>query len=101
MENLWDVESLYEFQYFNCPICVYKHVSKQDFVYHTYNSHPESIEYFKKINDGSLNDILSPWEYTVSKNLQKSEIQRGLRSSDRPESLKSGFCDHKSIRQMG
>ena len=66
IENPWDVESLYEFQYFNCPICFFKHVSKQDFVHHAYNTHPESIEYFKNISDGSLNDILSPWEYIVS-----------------------------------
>ena len=62
----WDVDSLYEYQYFQCPACTFNHNSKQDFVCHTYNTHPESIEYFKNISDGSLNDILSPWEYIVS-----------------------------------
>ena len=57
----WDVESLNEFRYFNCPICSYKHKSKQDFVYHTSDAHPECVEYFKMMSDESLCDILCPW----------------------------------------
>ena len=60
-ESPWDVESLNEFQYFNCPICSYKHKSKQDFVYHTFDTHPESVEYFKMMSDDSVCDILCPW----------------------------------------
>ena len=69
-ESLWDVESLYEFQYFHCPACSYNYNSKQDFVCHTYDTHPESIDYFRKISDGSLSDILPPWGF----NDEKSEI---------------------------
>ena len=54
----WDVESLYEFQYFNCPTCPYKHHSAQDFVDHAFNSHPESKNY-----PDSFSDILPPWKY--------------------------------------
>ena len=68
--SLWDVESLYEFQYFHCPACSYNHNSKQDFVCHTFDAHPESIDYFRKISDGSLSDILPPWGF----NDEKSEI---------------------------
>ena len=61
--SLWDVESLYEFQYFHCPACSYNYNSKQDFVCHTYDTHPESIDYLRKISDGSLSDILPPWGF--------------------------------------
>ena len=59
-ENPWHVESLYEYQYFNCPSCSFKNPSKQDFVDHTFDIHPESVENFKKISDGSLSDITIP-----------------------------------------
>ena len=62
LENpMWDVKSLYEFQYFNCPSCSYKSDYKQDFVNHTFNTHPESVDFFRKISDGSLDDIITPW----------------------------------------
>ena len=61
-ENLWNVESIYEFHYFNCPSCSYKNVLKQNFVNHSFTNHPESVNYLKKISDGSLNDITSPWK---------------------------------------
>ena len=48
IESSWNVDSLYEFQYFNCPKCAFKHISKQEFVHHTFNFHPESVEYFKR-----------------------------------------------------
>ena len=58
--NPWDVSSIYEFQYFKCPSCLY-FASKQDFVSHAFNSHPESTYYFKKISDKSLSDVILPW----------------------------------------
>ena len=62
LENpMWDVKSLYEFQYYNCPSCSYKSDYKQDFVNHTFNTHPESVDFFRKISDGSLDDIITPW----------------------------------------
>ena len=61
-ENPWEVESIYEFYYFNCPTCSYKHCSKQDFVNHVIEIHPESVESLKKICDGSLSNVTIPWE---------------------------------------
>ena len=61
-ESLWNVESIYEFHYFNCPSCSYKNVLKQNFVNHSFTNHPESVNYLKKISVGSLNDITSPWK---------------------------------------
>ena len=62
MENPWNIQSIYEFQFFNCPSCIFKNHSKQEFFSHAYQFHPESIEYFKNINDESLNDIVFPSE---------------------------------------
>ena len=62
IENPWEVESIYEFYFFNCPTCSYKHCSKQDFVNHVFDFHPESVDYLKNISDGSLTDIATPWQ---------------------------------------
>ena len=62
LENPWDVESLYDLQYFNCPSCAYKNGSKQDFVCHAFDTHPDSVDYLRNIIDGSLGDILCPWD---------------------------------------
>ena len=62
-ENPWNVQSLYDLQYFNCPspFCIYKNNSKQKFINHVYNAHPEKIYYLKNIKDGSMDDITCPW----------------------------------------
>ena len=38
--NPWAVSSLYQFQYFCCPSCIFRVDSKQDFVDHTTTIHP-------------------------------------------------------------
>ena len=60
-ENPWNIESLYDLQYFNCPACDFKNGSKQTFVCHAFSDHPESVEFLKNISDQSLNNILCPW----------------------------------------
>ena len=62
LENPWNIESLYDLQYFNCPSCSYKNSSKQDFVCHAFDTHPDSVDYLRNIVDGSLSDILCPWD---------------------------------------
>ena len=62
LENPWNIESLYDLQYFNCPSCSYKNSSKQDFVCHSFDTHPDSVDYLRNIVDGSLSDILCPWD---------------------------------------
>ena len=59
-ENPWNINSIYEFQYFNCPCCSYKDQSKQEFVNHAIQSHQECIEYLAKITDGSLDGFVWP-----------------------------------------
>ena len=62
MRNIWDFQSIYELQFFNCPACDYKDESKQEFVDHMCKIHPESINHLiLNIQDGSLDDILCPW----------------------------------------
>ena len=60
-ESPWDVNSLYEFQYFICPSCSNQFSLKQDFVNHTFHTHPESTEYLRKISDESIYDVVPPW----------------------------------------
>merc|ERR1719433_2429559 len=60
-ESPWDVNSLYEFQYFNCPSCAYKDNSRQEFLNHAYKFHPDSTEYLRKISDESVYDVVPPW----------------------------------------
>ena len=61
-ENPWSIQSIYELQYFNCPSCAFKRQSKQEFINHAYEVHPESIEYLNEIKDGSLSGTICPWD---------------------------------------
>ena len=36
MRNPWNVCSIYDLQYFNCPSCVFRISSKQEFINHAY-----------------------------------------------------------------
>ena len=56
----WDVESIYDFQFFNCPVCSFKDKSKQIFVNHATENHFGSRKYLSKIKDGSLEDVFIP-----------------------------------------
>ena len=56
-QNPWQLMSLFQLQFYNCPTCDYKNKSKQIFVNHACSTHPESISYLKEINDGSIDDI--------------------------------------------
>ena len=60
MANPWHIQSIYELQYFNCPSCIFKNHSKQEFVNHVYAIHPDSIEHLFNVKDNSLNDIVFP-----------------------------------------
>ena len=62
MDNPWNILSIYELQYFNCPACVFKDNSKQEFVNHACKNHPESIKHLKNIHDKSLFGIIIPFD---------------------------------------
>ena len=62
MENPWNIQSIYELQYFNCPSCPFKNHSKQEIVNHAFECHPESVSYLSNITDSaSFRDIVCPW----------------------------------------
>ena len=60
MANPWHIQSIYDFQYFNCPSCIFKNHSKQEFVNHVYNIHPNFIDHLFNVEDNSLEDIIFP-----------------------------------------
>ena len=62
MGNPWNIQSIFELQYFNCPSCIYKDSSKQEIIYHAIDYHPESIEFLANIKDDSLMDVICPWK---------------------------------------
>ena len=53
VENPWNVQSLYDLQFFNCPsqFCIYKSHSKQEFLKHAFSNHPESEPYLINFKD--------------------------------------------------
>ena len=57
----WDIQSVHELLYFNCPSCVYKDHCKQKLINHAYDHHPECVDYLIKIKDGTLRDVICPW----------------------------------------
>ena len=79
MENPWNIQSIYELQYFNCPSCVYINRCKQDFVNHAYEFHPESNIYLAKLDNESINDIICPWDV---KSIKTEEFIIGNLSED-------------------
>ena len=74
VENPWTIRSIYELQYFNCPTCLFKNPSKQEFVNHAYACHPEAIENLTSIEDGSLSDISCPWD-SVQIKIESEPVQ--------------------------
>ena len=67
VKNPWTVQSIYDLQCFGCPVCKFKDNSKQKFVEHAYEIHPEAIEDLRNISDGSLSDIECPWDVSEIK----------------------------------
>ena len=75
-ENHWNVKSLYEFQFFICPICPFKNYLKQDFVNHAVDAHPKSKYYFIKIsNHNSFDDVQIPLDNNIAEKLKDEEIE--------------------------
>ena len=61
MENPWNIHSIYELQYFNCPSCTFKNHLKQEIINHACEIHPKSVKFLKNIIDNSLEDVVCPW----------------------------------------
>ena len=62
IENPWNIASIYDLQFFNCPTCDFKDYTKQELVNHAYDFHPNSIPFLINIKDESLIDVNFPWD---------------------------------------
>ena len=70
--NPWKIQSIYDLLYFHCPSCDYINQSKQQFVNHAFDSHPNNtIGYLSIICDGSLDDVVCPWDIKNIKTLNE------------------------------
>ena len=106
VKNPWSIESIYDFQYFICPKCNYQNHSKQEFVNHAFEIHPEAVDHLCKTQDDSLNDIFCPWiipdlkikEEIVNEDLikQNSQIKEEIESSP-DEQIIENFENEKNI----
>ena len=90
--NPWNIESIYDFLYFNCPSCIFKNHLKQAFINHAYEMHPDSIEHLFKVNDGSLSDIIFP---NIKEEISEEIIRK--ESTENPLDLEKP--DTKPFRQ--
>ena len=70
----WNIQSLYDLQFFNCPSCHYKYNSKQAFVNHAYTAHPECCTYLDNINDGSMDDVTIPNSANIYNNDETADL---------------------------
>ena len=104
MENPWNVQSIYELQYFNCPSCTFKDNSKQEFINHACETHPESIEHLKNIQGKSLADIVLPWGEIAVQIIKNEPISE---SESFQDNIKESITDplsmphHESENNLG
>ena len=75
-ENPWDVKSVYDLLVFKCPACIFLNSSKQKFVDHAFENHPESIASLLNVCDGSLEDILIPEENITEEDPLQDELEK-------------------------
>ena len=70
-QNPWNIKSLNDLQFFNCPSCEFKAKFGQDLVDHALNHHfMESSYYLKNIQYGSTDDIKNLSGSTKSENIE-------------------------------
>ena len=82
MSNPWNIKSIYDLQYFNCPSCVFKDSSEQEIINHAYEFHPESIEYLENIkNDCLMYGIVWPWKNKKSSASAKNNKNKSAKAS--------------------
>ena len=91
MKNPWIIQSIYELQYYNCPSCVFKNPSKQEFIDHAYEIHPESHDCLSRINDNSLSDVTCPWN-EISMEIKQEEYNIPDEPNDDPQ-VNEAFVD--------
>ena len=94
--NPWDVKSLAEFHFYNCPSCTEKYNDEQDFVGHAFTSHPESAEFLNKIWDPNnvVKVELKEDDGDVDNNVPSPQIKKQGKKPLRAKSVHpQGFYD--------
>ena len=101
MANPWNINSIYELQYYNCPSCIFKNNSKQGIINHAYSCHPESIKFLSDINDGSLVDVSCPWNavYVKVEDPQYSNVSQ-LDQQFQPKCSNENSIVHKIVTDI-
>ena len=102
MESPWNIQSIYELQYFNCPSCAFKNHFKQEFINHAFENHIESIDYLLNINDNSLLDVIFP-NNEIEKPTIKKSFEEHLNPDESTIKIKSenfNFEKDSSINQL-
>ena len=80
LPSFQNFKSLFDMQYFVCPLCPFKWHSKQGFVDHAWQKHPDMVENMKNLQDGSMDDVIVPWhqinsndDFTEKNNIPEEE----------------------------
>ena len=113
-ENPWNVQSLYDLQFFNCPsqFCIYKNNSKEEFLTHAFRNHPESEPYLINFKDDVESKVDSDLvsngleiiktEQIESKVFDKIPVvvlDRLLKTEIYCEQCDIYFCNQKSLQE--
>ena len=98
--NPWAMESIYYYQFYCCPECDLKLALKQDFVDHAFECHLEARSYFPNIIDGSLEDVILPWENDSASLLHKSARNNSKKRKSQDErQFKTDTTSNKKQRE--
>ena len=93
----WDVKTLFQFQYFNCPECLFKVHEKQTFVDHAFDSHPESVKFLDIIEDESMTDISLPWSGNIKVEPEiVSDSKEDVEDDDDDFDMNEYYSDHSN-----
>ena len=78
----WYVKSLFDFQFYVCPSCDFKHNSKQEFVTHALETHSEPFlkNCIPNVRDESLNDV--NFNEVDSNNHENEDIEKYVDITD-------------------
>ena len=70
----WNVNKLEDFLHYCCPECEEKNQSRNEFIQHAQNQHPESIAYLfrfhakEEVLDSASDHVVEKFEYTAMDN---------------------------------
>ena len=83
----WNVNKLEDFLHYCCPECEEKNQSRNDFIQHAQNQHPESIAYLFRFHaKEEVLDHVEKFEYTMDDDASEAfESKDGILDPAEPE----------------